>query len=121
MTKILLVDDDLDFVKVTSTILKEKGYNVLEAHDPIQAVAKAYQENPDIILLDVKMPAGDGIEVFKKLKGSTITKETPVVFISGYADDRMQQEAMDIGAKDFLTKPFDPPKLIESIEKALKK
>ena len=53
MKRILLVDDDLDFVKVTSTILKEKGYNVLEAHDPIQAVAKAYQENPDIILLDV--------------------------------------------------------------------
>ena len=121
-TKILLVDDERDIIDVTKTRLEAKGFKVICAYDGLSAIDKAKNEKPDLVLLDLFMPVMHGYEVCKKIKENAETKDIPVIlFSAGLFKDSCPKEAKDVGASDFIAKPFDPEELIDKINFYTKK
>jgi len=112
--KILIVDDEIDFVYVLSAHLKAHGYNTVMASDAVGAITVAQKERPDFIILDISMPAGDGFTVMVWLAKSDYTALIPVAVVTG----RMlsgKQRAMAEGAAAFFTKPVDFDRLLALI------
>ena len=117
--KILVADDEPDVVKVLSMRLKAHNYEVIAAFDGLQAVKEAYKEKPDLILLDIMMPLGDGYTVFENLKRSAQIRLIPVIFISALPPRQVQQKVEELGAQGFISKPFDSKALIAEVKKIL--
>ncbi len=116
-TKILLVDDEVDLVEVTGTRLKSKGFEVICAYDGPEALSKAGEHMPDVILLDLFMPVMDGYEVCKELKKDVKLKQIPIiVFSASDCAKSCVEEARKFGASDFISKPFDSDELIDMIK-----
>jgi diguanylate cyclase (GGDEF)-like protein len=102
---VLIVDDEKSNLKILSEILKEDA-NVLIAKNGKQAISKAIQLQPTLILLDVVMPEMDGFEVIKALKSDKQTKDVPVIFITGLNDVDSEEKGFSLGACDYIQKPF---------------
>ena len=121
MTKkrILVVDDEKDFVKMLQLRLEANGYEVIAAFDGIQGMMVAKREKPDLIILDVMMPAGDGYLVCERLKMSSFTWTIPVIFLSAKSRPEDEVKAYKAGAKYYLTKPYEPKVLLEVVKRAL--
>ena len=117
--KILIVDDDPNVVKVLASRLRANKYEVMASSDGLQAVQKAHQGKPDLIILDIRMPAGSGISVAEKLKISDDTSLIPVIVITGYPDEEIQQKAQEMGAAHFITKPVHAEELLAKVEEIL--
>jgi DNA-binding response OmpR family regulator len=117
--KILIVDDDRQITSLLASRLKANKYEILVAYDGAQAVAKAISEKPDLILLDMKMPAGGGISAMENLKKSADTAVTPVIVITAYPSLEIQQKVKEMGAVDFISKPFEAEDMLSRIRKAL--
>ena len=117
--KILIVDDDQQIVLLLASRLKANKYEIAVAYDAIQAVAKAFSEKPDLILLDIKMPAGGGISVMDNLRNSATTSVIPVIVITAYPNPEIQQKVLEMGAVDFISKPFKAEDVLSRIRKAL--
>ena len=115
--KILIADDTKLIVKFFKDALKDNGYDTIEAFDGEEAFAKARSEEPDAIILDIKMPKMDGIETLRKMRQAGIT--TPVIIITGYSSLTEALEAVKLGISDFLTKPVELSKLEKAVKKAL--
>jgi DNA-binding response OmpR family regulator len=79
----------------------------------------AHEEKPDLIILDIMMPAGNGLSVFKNLQDSVATAFIPVIFLTACASEETRKQALEMGAKDFLTKPFNAEELLLKVKKAL--
>lgn len=109
---ILIVDDDVNTVKSLSTLLKSRGYKVNIAYDGVQATKAARTEHPDLITMDMDMPAQEGLKAYIDLMFSPEGKYTPVVFLTGDRDSRAVKSAMDLGADGYLTKPFESRELL---------
>lgn len=116
---ILVVDDDEAMVRTLSIGLKTSGYKVFVAMDGMQAVMMSYNRKPDLLVLDIRMPAGGGFNVMEKLRGSIKTSKVPVIVISAEATDENRQKADELGAVRFFEKPFDIHELLEAIKEAL--
>ncbi len=110
--KILIVDDDKDFCGTLSEILSSAGYECIFAHDGISGVTVAHRSEPDVIVLDIKMPAGNGLSVYNRLKLSMHTRDIPLIFISGCYEGEIKGEL-------FIRKPFDPDDLIAHLKEVL--
>jgi len=117
--KVLIVDDDLDIREVIRDRLKAMRFEVLEASDGMEALAKLREDSPSITLLDLQMPKKDGLEVLKSIREERI--ETTTIIITAYGTIEKAVEAMRTGAYDFLTKPFSPGHLEVVIGKALER
>jgi len=117
--KILVADDEPDVVKVLSMRLKAHNYEVITAFDGLQAVKEAYKEKPDLILLDIMMPLGDGYTVFENLKRSAQIRLIPVIFISALPPRQVQQKVEELGAQGFISKPFDSKAFVAEVKKIL--
>ena len=117
--KILIVDDDKDVVKGLGIRLKAHGYQVSFAHDAISAVSMARKVEPDLILLDLGLPGGDGFKVMERLASLHGTVATPVIVVTARDTVGTQNRAMSAGAAGFLQKPVDNDKLLASIRQAL--
>ena len=116
MKKILVADDEADIRKlIKKTLLKE--YEILEAADGIEAVSKASEHKPDLILLDIMMPKQDGYKTCMRIKAAEDTRDIPVVMLTGvdYALNRKLGE--QLGAADYITKPFQIDMLVEAIKR----
>lgn len=107
--KLLIADDDPQMVRALRITLAAHGYDVVAAPDGATAIAAAAQTHPDIILLDLGMPRLDGIEVIHALRGWTMT---PIIVVSGRTGSADKVEALDAGADDFVTKPFQMDELL---------
>jgi len=126
--KILLVDDDPDFVAATKAVLESK-YHVITAYDGDEGLKKVVEERPDLIILDVIMPVKDGFSVCKELKENPhyhFFSKIPVLMLTVYPDDREKaalsmQEGMVMEAEDYIQKPVSPEELLRRAEKLLKK
>ena len=117
--KILVADDEPDVVKVLSMRLKAHGYEVIAAFDGLQAVREAYKERPNLILLDIMMPFGDGYTVFENLKRSVQIRLIPVIFISALPPREVEEKVAQLGAQGFIAKPFDSKELVAKVKKVL--
>lgn len=104
---ILIVDDTPKNIQVLSSILHDRGYNICIATSGRQALESLKTEAPDLILLDIQMPAMDGFEVCKALKSNPATKEIPVIFLTAVIEHEKILEGFEIGAVDYITKPFN--------------
>jgi len=117
--KILVADDEPDLVKMLSMRLRAHGYEVIAAFDGLQAVKEAYKEKPDLILLDIKMPAGDGYTVLENLKRSVQIRSIPIIFVSALPPSEVEEKVVQLGAQGFISKPFDSKELIARVKKVL--
>ncbi|MGB7574203.1 MAG: response regulator [Thermodesulfobacteriota bacterium] len=119
--KILIVDDERDIVKALMIRLQGAGYEVVTAFDGAQAIFVAHKEKPDLILLDIRMPAGNGFSVAEKLKHSVNTLSIPVIFLTGSPERNAEERAMTLGARFYIKKPYDPEELLDAVRRALEK
>jgi DNA-binding response OmpR family regulator len=117
--KILVVDDELDIVKALTVRLKANNYDVIGACDGTQAIGKAHKEKPDLILMDIKMPGQGGIKAYEHLKVSSDTSLIPVIFVTAIANEETRQQILEMGAVDFIAKPFDSRDVLAKVKKAL--
>jgi CheY-like chemotaxis protein len=118
--RILVVDDEEGMCAVVSDILAHAGYSALATSDPRGVVGLAIREKPAIVLVDISMPQMDGYEVMDALRREPRTAACPIVFITGRLTFTDRLQAFRKGAKDFLSKPFQPAKLIETVDRVLK-
>lgn len=116
MTRILLVDDNEMNLDMLSRRLERRGFSVISAIDGRQALAKAYEAKPDLILLDMSLPEISGIEVAKELRTNAATAATPIIALTAFATEADRQRALEAGCNDYDTKPVDLPRLLLKIE-----
>ena len=116
---VLLVDDDPVILKLLQVNFEMEGFNVSTANDGVEGLEKARAERPDIVLLDIMMPRMDGLQVTTELKGSADTKDIPIILLSAKAQASDVQAGKEMGADDYLTKPFDPLELLERVSELL--
>lgn len=117
---ILVADDEEDIKVILKVYLESTGFEVVTAYDGLDATAVAREKKPDLILMDIMMPVIDGIEVTKQLKADAATRDIPVVMLSAAAQSGMIEKAMEAGAADYISKPFEPDKVKEVIEEILR-
>jgi DNA-binding response OmpR family regulator len=115
---ILIVDDNPDISHLLTLFLTRAGFKVLEASDGEEGCKLAERMTPSLILCDERMPGMDGYATLRKLKGTTLTAQIPVVMIGGSAPGS-QHDWLALGAFSFLPKPFQLPELLAAVEKAL--
>jgi len=112
---ILVADDEAESLRLLTSILRTEGYEVAASDSGDLALASAAAQTPDLILLDLRMPGMDGLEVCRRLKQSEATRETPLMFISGSSDTESRVEGLAVGAVDFVTKPFQREELLARV------
>lgn len=115
MGKILIVDDSRLIAHVAKTMLTKRGHEVILAQDGGAGVEAAKSEKPDIILLDLIMPVMDGYEVCQRLQGDHSTKEIPIIMVTSKAEPADKVKGLEMGALDYVTKPFDESELIARV------
>jgi len=114
--KILVVDDDADFVLLLTKKLTQAGHQVFAAFDGFQAVQIAHRELPDLVLLDVRLPAGGGAGVLKNLRSSTKTLNIPILAMSASESPDIQADIAKYELEGFLKKPFEFADLLKRVE-----
>ena len=114
--KILLVDDDAEIIDSVQYALAAEGYEIVVARDGNQGLALAERENPDLMILDMMMPKRSGFLVLEKLR-RVHTAPLPVIMITGNEGSRHKAYAELLGVSDYIRKPFEMPRLIESVKK----
>lgn len=118
--RILLADDNKLVVRITSAILEGAGYSVEVAWNGLEAINKAYTENPDIIILDVEMPKVSGLQVLRLLRDDEYTRDIPVVMLTGRDRPSDMFWGIKTGADAYMTKGFKPEELLEVVEQKLR-
>lgn len=125
MAKILVVDDDPDFVNLTRRILQGKGYEVMTAANGRQALAVMRKEKPDLVLLDIMMSyILDGLDVSREMAQDSMLKDVPVIMVTSLTGTRAQMALPSdeyIPVDEWIHKPIDPDQLLAQIEETLKK
>jgi len=109
--KILIVDDDLDTLRLVGLMLQRQGYQISAATNGQQGLEKAFEEDPDLILLDVMMPDMDGYEVTRRLRQNPATAETPILMFTAKSQLDDKVIGFEVGVNDYLTKPTHPSEL----------
>ncbi len=113
--KVLLVDDNATNLQVLMGTLEGRGYHLLIAKNGESALKIVHKAAPDLILLDIMMPEMDGYEVCRRLKADPATKEIPVIFLSALGDTKDKVQGLNLGAVDYITKPFQPEEVIARV------
>ncbi len=119
--KILLVDDDLQSLKLVGLMLQRRGYVIRAARGGVQGLAKAESDAPDLILLDVMMPDLDGLEVCRRLRSQPSTSQIPIIMFTAKSDVGDKVDGFQSGADDYLTKPIHPNDLAARVDAALQR
>ncbi len=117
--KILVVDDEVYILHILDFSLGAEGFDVITANNGEMAIAKAKQERPNLIVLDIMMPVLDGYETLKHLKADQDTKDIPVILLTAKGRDVDKRLGFEVGATDYIVKPFSPSRLIERIEEII--
>jgi DNA-binding response OmpR family regulator len=117
--KILIIDDEQDFIKMVELRIKSAGYEVVTACDGMDGLEKARAEKPDLIILDVMLPKMNGDEVCRMLKFDTNYRKIPIIILTARAQKKDEVRAMEAGADAYLQKPFEPNILLDKIRDLL--
>ncbi|HLF89818.1 MAG TPA: response regulator [Anaerolineales bacterium] len=121
MAKILIAEDERDIRDLITFTLRFAGHDVTAASNGAEAVEQVEKVMPDLIMLDVRMPKMSGYEACEQIKSQEATKHIPVVFLSAKGQDAEVRAGMEVGATDYILKPFAPDKLTERVSEILKK
>lgn len=121
MVKILVVDDEPDALELIRFNLKGAGFEVLMADDGAEAIKRSRESVPDLILLDVMLPEMDGLEVCRMLRRDPATRHIPIIMLTAKAAEIDRIVGLELGADDYVTKPFSPRELILRIRNLLKR
>ena len=113
--RVMIVDDDALVREIIKAKLISKGVEVIEATNGQEALNKAQQERPQLIVLDIMMPGMSGFDVCERLKANPQTVNVPILFLTSRGDQADRERAMRLGALDFFMKPFSPQKLSEKV------
>jgi CheY-like chemotaxis protein len=117
--KILVVDDEEDVVRAVGMRLKSAGYQVLCASDGLAATQMAVKHMPDLIILDIGMPGGDGHTVAQRLHANVNTMTIPIVFLTARVSKEDMEKASDVGAAGYLMKPFKSERLLSLVDRVI--
>ena len=121
MTKILVADDERDIRELIGFTLRFAGFEVLLTADGFEAIEKAALEQPDLILLDVRMPKITGYEVCRRLKENPATTSIPIVFLSAKGQEGEIKQGLESGAVEYIVKPFAPDDLTYQVRDILQR
>jgi DNA-binding response OmpR family regulator len=117
--KILIVDDEPDVIKMLGVRLKASGYEIISAQDGVQAVSIAHKEKPDMIILDIKMPAQDGYTVYENLKMAASTNLIPIIFLTALPPQEVEKKVKELGADGYISKPFEAEDILKKIKELM--
>lgn len=119
--KILIVDDEADILTLLEYNLEKAGFRVISANDGPDAVEITKKEKPDIIILDIMLPSMEGTEVCKILKSGDATRHIPIIMLTAKGEEVDRIVGFELGADDYITKPFSPRELILRVKAVLKR
>lgn len=120
-SKILIVDDEPDIIELITYNLKKAGYVTATAGDGVEAIRKARDFRPDLILMDVMMPVKDGMDTVRDLRRMPDFEQTVVIFLTALGDEKAEIEGLRVGADDYIAKPIKPELLVTRIGAALRR
>lgn len=123
--KILMIDDDPDFVEATTIVLESSSYKVIPAYSGREGLRKVEEEKPDLIILDIIMPGEDGFEVCRRLKRDPVCADIPIIMLTSLSRRIGETHyslinGMMLEAEDYVDKPVHPKELLERVRKLLK-
>ena len=116
--KILVVDDEVDIVDFIGSYLMGEGYEVVEAYDGVDALDKMRQDRPDLVILDIMLPKLDGLEVCKQMRSESTV---PILMVTAKGSDVDKIVGLEIGADDYIPKPFNPRELVARVKAILRR
>jgi CheY-like chemotaxis protein len=119
MTKILIAEDERDIRELVNFSLQFGGFTVVQAANGAEAVELAQKELPDLILMDVRMPKMTGYEACRQMKTMPELRDVPVVFLSAKGQDSEIQTGLEVGAEEYILKPFAPDDLVKQVQAVL--
>lgn len=119
--KVLIADDEPDILEILKYNLEKEGYTVLTAKDGDEALDKAKQAQPDLIVLDMMMPKKSGMEVCELLRAQSQFKDTLIMFLTALSDETTQLKGFDTGADDYVTKPISPTVFVSKVNALLRR
>lgn len=112
----ILVVDDFDDTRLMMRLwLERRGYRVIEAADGLQALEVARRESPDLVIMDIEMPAMDGLSATRRLREEEHLRKVPVVAVSAYGEEHWRERALEAGCNEYVSTPFNPIELSELI------
>ena len=122
---VLIVDDDQDFVEATKLVLESKPYKVITAYDGNEGLAKARQEKPDLIILDIIMPVKDGFSAAEEFNKDPELDNIPILMLTSFSEkvgetNLSLSQGLTLDAEDYANKPVSPEELLERVERLLK-
>jgi DNA-binding response OmpR family regulator len=118
---ILVCEDNRMTLKAIEFSLKKAGWQVYEAEDGMQAVSVLKKEKIDLVITDINMPYSKGLELIRHINTRMAEPKIPVIVITGITNEETRRHAMELGARGYLTKPFDPKVMLKMVESLLKK
>ena len=119
MAKILIAEDERDIRELVSFSLQFGGFTVVQATNGAEAVEQAQKELPDLILMDVRMPKMTGYEACRQMKTMPSVRDIPVVFLSAKGQESEIQTGLEVGAEEYILKPFAPDELVKQVQAVL--
>ena len=119
--RILVADDEIHIRTLLKITLEMVGYEVEVAADGQETLDKIAGQIPDLLLLDIKMPRLNGWQVCEKLKSDEKTKNIPIIMVTAFGQKEARQRSLDLGADEFISKPFETPTLLEAVKMTLEK
>ncbi len=118
MKKVLIVEDDRSIALALAVRMKNAGYETLIAHDALAGLNAAVKLHPDVVLLDISMPAGNGFDVAERIQ-KLIPAATPIIFLTASKKPSFREEAVRLGAAGYFEKPYNPENLLSTVRHAL--
>ena len=117
--RILIADDDVALALQVASRLRAAGYDVVHAQDALQTWTAVLRNTPDLILLDLGMPGGTGVEVLRRLRGSPMTWKLPIVVVSGNEDPEVEKTVRSLGVQEYIRKPAPFERVLAAVESSL--
>jgi len=117
--RVLVVDDEPHVIKTLAFVLEKEGYEVLTAGNGEEAINKVHESKPDLMFLDVMMPRKNGYEVCQELKNDSKYKNIHIIMLSAKGQEADREKALNLGANEFMTKPFSPAGVVSRVRELL--